>query len=499
VKRERTSQGNKRASRPASKRRPLDPEASQNRAHKEARLRREKGLKEPSKKETPGAQKSAAKKTETKPKEHFAKKFMKKPLESERPGREDTPSRYTRTTSRYPKKSDESESPGKGDRTSKFDRSDATFKKKPFEKDRPGKSDAPSKYSRTSSRFPKKTDDSERSERGDRTSKFDRSEPTFKKKPFEKDRPGKSDAPSKFSKTTSRYPKKSDATERHEKGDSPSKFSRPVSKLTKKPIESKRIEREAVPERTSRHSSKQEGGFQGEMRLNKYLAHCGIASRRAVDVLIMQGHATVNGVIVQEMGYKVKETDVVAFKGKVIKPVDKLVYYLLNKPRNVIATSNDERGRKTVMDIIAAKVPERIYPVGRLDRNTSGLILLTNDGDLTKKLSHPSHKVPKVYLVTLDKNLSLKDLELIRDGITLEDGEIKADSLHYMEGLSKREVQIEIHSGRNRLVRRIFEHLGYEVVKLDRTYYAGLTKKNLPRGMFRPLTKEEVRMLKHFS
>ncbi|HEY3386024.1 MAG TPA: pseudouridine synthase, partial [Saprospiraceae bacterium] len=229
------------------------------------------------------------------------------------------------------------------------------------------------------------------------------------------------------------------------------------------------------------------------------LAHCGIASRRAVDVLIMQGHATVNGVIVQEMGYKVKETDVVAFKGKVIKPVDKLVYYLLNKPRNVIATSNDERGRKTVMDIIAAKVPERIYPVGRLDRNTSGLILLTNDGDLTKKLSHPSHKVPKVYLVTLDKNLSLKDLELIRDGITLEDGEIKADSLHYMEGLSKREVQIEIHSGRNRLVRRIFEHLGYEVVKLDRTYYAGLTKKNLPRGMFRPLTKEEVRMLKHFS
>ena len=137
------------------------------------------------------------------------------------------------------------------------------------------------------------------------------------------------------------------------------------------------------------------------------------------------------------MGYKVKENDIVAFKGKVIKPVDKLVYYLLNKPRNVITTSNDERGRKTVMDIIAAKVPERIYPVGRLDRNTSGLILLTNDGELTKKLSHPSHKVPKVYLVTLDKNLSLKDLELIRSGITLEDGEIKADSLHYWKGNPK--------------------------------------------------------------
>jgi 23S rRNA pseudouridine2605 synthase len=255
--------------------------------------------------------------------------------------------------------------------------------------------------------------------------------------------------------------------------------------------------REEVPESNTKHTSR--SSSHGEMRLNKFLAHSGIASRRAVDTLIMQGHVTINGQVVQEMGYKVKDGDIVTFKGKAVKPVDKLVYYLLNKPRNVITTASDERGRKTVMDIIAEKVPERIYPVGRLDRNTSGLLLLTNDGDLTKKLSHPSHKVPKVYLVTLDKNLALKDLEAIRSGITLEDGEIKADSLHYAEGGSKREVQIEIHSGRNRLVRRIFEHLGYEVVKLDRTYYAGLTKKNLPRGMFRPLTKEEVRMLKHFS
>ena len=235
-----------------------------------------------------------------------------------------------------------------------------------------------------------------------------------------------------------------------------------------------------------------------EMRLNKYLAHCGIASRRAADTLIMQGNVAVNGVVVQEMGYKVKKGDKVVFKGKPIKPVDKLVYYLLNKPRNVMSTSKDERGRKTVLDVIASKVPERVYPIGRLDRNTSGLILLTNDGDLTKKLSHPSHKVPKVYQATLDKNLSLKDMEKIRSGITLEDGDIKADSLHFIEGLTKREVQIEVHSGKNHLVRRIFEHLGYEVVKLDRTYYAGLTKKNLPRGMFRPLTKEEIRMLKHF-
>lgn len=235
------------------------------------------------------------------------------------------------------------------------------------------------------------------------------------------------------------------------------------------------------------------------MRLNKYLAHCGIASRRGADTLIMQGHVTVNGTVVQEMGYKVQESDVIHFKGKPIKYVDKLVYYLMNKPRNVLCTSNDERGRKTVIDILAKKVTERVYPIGRLDRNTSGLILLTNDGELTKKLSHPSHKVPKVYQVTLDKNLALKDMESIRNGIKLEDGDVKADSLHYVEDLPKREVQIEMHSGKNRIVRRIFEHLGYEIIKLDRVYYAGLTKKNLPRGFFRHLTKEEIRMLKHFT
>lgn len=253
------------------------------------------------------------------------------------------------------------------------------------------------------------------------------------------------------------------------------------------------------PEKVAPPSFKGDREVKGEMRLNKYLAHSGIASRRAADTLIMQGHVTVNGEIVKEMGYKVQEKDVVTFKGKPIKTVDKLVYFLLNKPRNVLTTSSDERGRRTVIDIMSEKIPERIYPVGRLDRNTSGLIILTNDGELTKKLSHPSYKVPKVYLVTLDKNLALKDMEEIREGITLEDGPIKADSLHFIEGLSKREVEIEVHSGKNRLVRRIFEHFGYEVVKLDRTYYAGLTKKNLPRGMWRPLTKEEVRMLKHFT
>lgn len=282
---------------------------------------------------------------------------------------------------------------------------------------------------------------------------------------------------------------------------SPPKVSRKDTRKNQKPASPYQADRTEPAERRSKPTSSKapihpEGP---DMRLNKYIAHCGIASRRAADTLIMQGHVTVNGTVVQEMGYRVKPADVVAFKGKPVKAVDKLVYYLLNKPTNVLTTTSDEKGRKTVIDIMAEKIPERIYPVGRLDRNTSGLLLLTNDGELTKKLSHPSHKVPKVYNVTLDKNLSLKDFEQIRTGITLDDGEIHADSLHFIEGETKRHVQIEVHSGRNRLIRRIFEHLGYEVVKLDRTYYAGLTKKNLPRGTFRPLTKEEVRMLKHFT
>jgi 23S rRNA pseudouridine2605 synthase len=213
--------------------------------------------------------------------------------------------------------------------------------KKPLESERPERADAPSKFSRSTSRYPKKSEESNRPERADKSTRFSRSDSKFTKKPAESNRPERGDAPSKFSRSTSRYPKKSEESDRPERADKSSKISRPASKFTTKPIESERFDKEDAPERISRRSSKQESGFQGEMRLNKYLAHCGIASRRAVDVLIMQGHATVNGVIVQEMGYKVKEGDIVAFKGKDIKPVDKLVYYLLNKPRNVIATSNE--------------------------------------------------------------------------------------------------------------------------------------------------------------
>jgi len=236
-----------------------------------------------------------------------------------------------------------------------------------------------------------------------------------------------------------------------------------------------------------------------DMRLNRYVAHAGICARRKADVFIQEGLVTVNGKVELAPGFRVKEGDEVKFKGEIIKPVTNMVYILMNKPRNVITTMDDEMGRKTVMDIIKNKVPERIYPVGRLDRNTLGLLLLTNDGELAKRLSHPSYMVKKVYHVSLDKPVSDEHIKKIRHGLTLDDGPVEVDGVDHYIGKAKTEVGIEIHIGRNRIVRRIFEHLGYEVKGLDRVYYAGLTKKDLKRGWFRHLTEREIIMLKHFN
>lgn len=235
------------------------------------------------------------------------------------------------------------------------------------------------------------------------------------------------------------------------------------------------------------------------IRLNKYVANAGIAARRKADELIAQGFVKVNGEVVKEMGFRVKKTDEVRFKDKIIKPVTKKVYFLLNKPKNVITTMKDERGRKTVMDIMVNACEERIFPVGRLDRQTTGLLLFTNDGELAKRLSHPSYEVRKIYHVVVDKPMSDEDLEKIRKGLTLEDGEAPVDKVIFDNSdKSKKSAVITIHIGRNRIVRRIFSHLGYTVEKLDRIYYAGLTKKNLSRGFHRPLKQQEVIMLKHF-
>jgi 23S rRNA pseudouridine2605 synthase len=235
------------------------------------------------------------------------------------------------------------------------------------------------------------------------------------------------------------------------------------------------------------------------IRLNKYLASCGIASRRACVVLIEQGLVKVDGEIILEGGFRLKPGSVVTYKGQAVKPETKRVYVLLNKAKNYVTTVQDERGRKTVMDIIGEKIPERIYPVGRLDRTTTGLLLITNDGDLAKKLSHPSHRVKKVYNATLDKGLTRKHLDQIREGLVLEDGTAEVDWVNYTLEQNHTEVTIEIHIGKNRIVRRIFEHLGYNVERLDRVYYAGLTKKDLPRGRWRHLTHQEIIMLRHFG
>ena len=231
------------------------------------------------------------------------------------------------------------------------------------------------------------------------------------------------------------------------------------------------------------------------LRLNKFLANAGICSRREADEFIQAGVVTVNGQVVTELGTKILRTDEVKFHDQLVK-IEKKVYVLLNKPKDYVTTSDDPQQRKTVMDLVKNACPERIYPVGRLDRNTTGVLLLTNDGDLASKLTHPKYLKKKIYHVYLDKNVTAHDLQQIADGVQLEDGEIKADDVQYASPTDKKQVGIEIHSGKNRIVRRIFEALGYRVQKLDRVQFAGLTKKNLKRGDWRYLTEEEVDRLR---
>ncbi len=235
----------------------------------------------------------------------------------------------------------------------------------------------------------------------------------------------------------------------------------------------------------------------GLIRLNRYISNAGICSRRKADELIIAGVISVNGEVVSELGYKVDpRKDQIRYNGETLKR-EKMVYVLLNKPKDYITTTEDPQERRTVMHLVEKASKERIYPIGRLDRNTTGLLLMTNDGDLADKLSHPRNNIVKLYQVELSKSLTQGDLNKISFGVELEDGFIKPDSISYVAGGTKREVGIQIHSGKNRIVRRIFEHLGYEVVRLDRVVYANLTKKDLPRGRWRYLDESEVIQLKH--
>jgi 23S rRNA pseudouridine2605 synthase len=238
---------------------------------------------------------------------------------------------------------------------------------------------------------------------------------------------------------------------------------------------------------------------EAKMPVNKYIAHGGICSRRDAAVLVKNGEVTVNGEVISDPGTKVSETDIVKVKGKKVIPSRNFVYILLNKPKDYITTTEDPQGRKTVIDLIRQATNERVYPIGRLDRNTSGVLIFTNDGDLAQTLSHPKHEIQKVYEVRLDRELTKNDFDKLLTGITLEDGFIAPDALAYADSQDKSVIGIEIHSGRNRIVRRIFEKLGYDVRGLDRVMYAGLTKKNVQRGKWRLLLEKEVRILKHFN
>jgi len=233
------------------------------------------------------------------------------------------------------------------------------------------------------------------------------------------------------------------------------------------------------------------------IRLNRYIAKSGLCSRREADELIKDRKIKINGKFVSEMGYQVKRSDVVTHLGKTLYP-EKFSYVLLNKPKDYITTTKDPQNRRTVMELVATAGNQRIFPVGRLDRNTTGLLLLTNDGELAKKLTHPSYKVPKIYQIQLDKPITSMHLESIAKGVELEDGIAIVDQLEMVDK-NKKELGIEIHMGKNRIVRRIFEHFGYKVIKLDRVMYANLTKKDLPRGKWRHLREKEIVFLSHFK
>jgi len=235
------------------------------------------------------------------------------------------------------------------------------------------------------------------------------------------------------------------------------------------------------------------------MPLNKYLAHCGICSRRDAVAVVTEGKVKVNGKVIIEPGFKIESTDEVFYNNKKIFITKNLQYILLNKPKDYITTTEDPQGRKTVLQLIQNATTERVYPIGRLDRNTSGVLLFTNDGDLTQKLSHPSFEIKKIYEVKLDKILTKGDFDKILKGLILEDGPVLVDSLAYADAKDKSIIGIEIHSGRNRIVRRIFEHLKYDVKGLDRVMYAGLTKKNVERGKWRFLSEKEIRLLKYLN
>jgi len=381
------------------------------------------------------------------------------------------------------------------DKEKKFSRS--TDKSERFKKDRDFKEKKP--YDRE-----RRSDDGEKrfSRSNDKSERFGKDKDFREKRPYNREEKSGSEGEKRFTRSSEKSERFSkdrdfkekrsyDRDEKHGSNRDSGEKRVKYDEFEEGRSFSKGYKKEYIKEKKSPTKSKPNPD--GLTRLNKYLANAGIASRREADTLIKSGVVKVNGVPVTEMGFKVKPGDTVTYGDSAVKS-ERKVYLLLNKPKDYITTVDDPQERKTVMDLIEDACKERVYPVGRLDRNTTGLLLFTNDGELTKKLTHPKHEIKKVYHVSLNKGLKPEDFKSIIEGIELEDGMIKADDLAFV-GEGKKEIGIEVHSGRNRIVRRIFEHLGYDVLKLDRVVFAGLTKKDLPRGKYRFLTAKEVNFL----
>jgi len=389
-------------------------------------------------------------------------------------------------------KNDSSRSFDKKDSFNKFDRSERSFDKKDNFK-RSDRNDSSRSFDRSERSFDKR-DSFKRTDRNDSSRSFDRSERSFDKRDSFK-RSDRNDSSRSFDRSERSFDKR-DSFKRSDRNDS----SRPSNRKfdgdkSRNFDDNKNFGDKQYIKRPKKKAEDAEDD--GLVRLNRYIANAGICSRRKADELITAGVIWVNGEPVTELGTKVDPaTDEIRYNNERLKR-EKNVYVLLNKPKDYITTTDDPQERHTVMELVSKATKERIYPVGRLDRNTTGLLLMTNDGSLAEKLSHPRNSISKIYNVELNKSLTQGDFNKISFGIELEDGVIKPDDLSYVQGGSKREVGIQIHSGKNRIVRRIFESLGYEVVKLDRVVYANLTKKDLPRGRWRYLEEREIVQLKH--
>jgi len=422
----------------------------------------------------------------------------RKPFDSERPKRSSDSERPKRTYgSRDGKPFDRERKPFDSDRpkrTFDSDRPKRTYTRredKPFDRERKPFDRERKPYN---SDRPKRTFDSDRPKRayGSREDKpFDR-----ERKPYNSDRPKRTFDSDRPKRTYTRREDKPFDRERKpfEKNTEPFESDRPKRAFgedhAERPYRESRPRAEEYTPKPRRRKAVDEEGI----RLNKFISNSGVCSRREADDYITAGLVSVNGQIITELGTKIQAQDDVRFNGERLRGEEK-VYLLMNKPKDFVTTLTDPNADKTVMDLIAGNCSQRVYPVGRLDKSTTGVLLLTNDGELTEKLTHPSNLNKKIYHVFLDKNLSGSDFKALLDGITLEDGPMNADSLSYIDE-DKSQLGLEIHSGRNRVVRRMFEHLGYKVKKLDRVFFAGLTKKNLRRGQWRFLTEQEVAMLK---